>query len=47
VTVDDAHMGDGRREATSADIRAGLRLYRRACLVQAALVAALAVAVMA
>lgn len=47
VTVDDAYMGDGRREATSADIRAGLRLYRRACLVQAALVAALAVAVMA
>ena len=25
-------MGDGRAEATAADIRAALRLYRRACL---------------
>jgi adenosylcobinamide-phosphate synthase len=30
VTVDDALMGDGRREATAADIRAALGLYRRA-----------------
>ncbi len=30
VTVDDALMGDGRREATAADIRAALKLYRRA-----------------
>ncbi len=30
VLVDDALMGDGRREATSADIRAALSLYRRA-----------------
>jgi adenosylcobinamide-phosphate synthase len=30
VEVDDAMMGDGRREATAADIRAALALYRRA-----------------
>jgi adenosylcobinamide-phosphate synthase len=30
VTVDDALMGMGRRAATAADIRAALRLYRRA-----------------
>jgi adenosylcobinamide-phosphate synthase len=30
VTVADAFMGDGRRDATSADIRAALALYRRA-----------------
>lgn len=30
VPTDDAYMGDGRREATAADIRAALRLYRRA-----------------
>jgi adenosylcobinamide-phosphate synthase len=42
VTVADAYMGDGRREATSADIRAALRLYVRACLIEFALVAALA-----
>jgi adenosylcobinamide-phosphate synthase len=28
--VQDAFMGDGRREATAADIRAALKLYRRA-----------------
>jgi adenosylcobinamide-phosphate synthase len=32
--VDDAFMGDGRREATVADIEAALRLYRMACLLQ-------------
>jgi adenosylcobinamide-phosphate synthase len=32
--VDDAFMGEGRREATSADIRQALRLYRRACVIQ-------------
>ncbi len=42
--VEDAYMGDGRREATSTDIRAGLRLYVRACLIQFAAVAALALA---
>jgi len=30
VTVDDALMGNGRREATAADIRAALAIYRRA-----------------
>jgi len=30
VRVDDAVMGDGRRNATAADIRAALELYRRA-----------------
>jgi adenosylcobinamide-phosphate synthase len=30
VRVDDAVMGDGRRDATAADIHAALRLYRRA-----------------
>ena len=30
VPVDDAFMGDGRREATAADIRAALSIYRRA-----------------
>ena len=30
VPVDDAYMGDGRREATAADIRKALALYRRA-----------------
>lgn len=31
VTVEDGWMGDGRAEATAADIRRALRLYRRAC----------------
>ena len=31
VVVEDGWMGDGRAEATPADIRRGLRLYRRAC----------------
>ncbi|HLH88331.1 MAG TPA: adenosylcobinamide-phosphate synthase CbiB [Xanthobacteraceae bacterium] len=30
VTVDDALMGDGRRDASAAEIRAALRLYRKA-----------------
>jgi adenosylcobinamide-phosphate synthase len=30
VSVDDATMGDGRRDATAADIRKALALYRRA-----------------
>ena len=30
VRIEDAFMGDGRREATSADIRAALKLFRRA-----------------
>jgi adenosylcobinamide-phosphate synthase len=32
VRVDDGWMGDGRAEATTADIRRALALYRRACL---------------
>ena len=42
VTVSDAYMGDGRREASSADIRSALRLYVRACQIEFAVVAALA-----
>jgi len=42
--VEDAFMGDGRREATADDIRRALRLYRIACVVQAALIAVLAAA---
>ena len=42
VTVDDAVMGDGRREATAADIRAALALYRRADALLIGLVGAVA-----
>jgi adenosylcobinamide-phosphate synthase len=42
VTVDDAVMGNGRREATAADIRAALALYRRADALLIALVGVLA-----
>ncbi len=39
--VDDAFMGEGRREATADDIRRALRLYRLACAIEIlALVAA-------
>ncbi|HET6521317.1 MAG TPA: cobalamin biosynthesis protein, partial [Geminicoccaceae bacterium] len=46
VPVDDAWMGDGRAEATAADIRRALRLFALACallalpLLAAALLAA-------
>lgn len=40
--VDDAFMGEGRREATAADIRAALRLYRRACAIQGVTLAVVA-----
>ena len=33
--VEDAFMGQGRREANASDIRRALRLYRRACLIEA------------
>jgi adenosylcobinamide-phosphate synthase len=33
--VDDAFMGEGRREADAADIRRALRLFTRACAIQA------------
>lgn len=32
VRVEDGWMGDGRAEATAADVRRALALYRRACL---------------
>ena len=47
VTVDDATMGDGRRDANAEDIRAALKLYRCADAILIALVAALALAVIA
>jgi adenosylcobinamide-phosphate synthase len=33
--VEDAYMGNGRREADPGDVRAALRLYVRACMAQA------------
>jgi adenosylcobinamide-phosphate synthase len=47
VMVDDATMGDGRRDANAEDIRAALKLYRRADAMLIALVAVLALAVIA
>jgi adenosylcobinamide-phosphate synthase len=44
---DDAFMGRGRREAAAADIRQALRLYKRACAIQAATLALAAAAVWA
>ena len=41
--VEDAFMGDGRREATAQDIRAALALYRRADVILIALVALIAI----
>jgi len=38
--VDDAFMGDGRRDATAGDIRRALRLYRLACVIEAIALAA-------
>jgi adenosylcobinamide-phosphate synthase len=42
VTIDDATMGDGRRDATAADIRRALTLFRYADAILIALVAATA-----
>ena len=42
--VEDAFMGEGRREATARDIRRALRLYRWACGIEAAALAAAAAA---
>ena len=39
--VDDAFMGDGRREATAKDIRAALRIFLAACAAQWLLLAGL------
>jgi adenosylcobinamide-phosphate synthase len=41
--VDDGFMGSGRREADAADIRRALRLFTRACAIQAGTLAAAAV----
>jgi adenosylcobinamide-phosphate synthase len=46
VAVEDALMGDGRRDATAADIRSALALYRRADGILIAVVAALTLAMM-
>ncbi|MBX9823608.1 MAG: cobalamin biosynthesis protein, partial [Xanthobacteraceae bacterium] len=43
VMVEDAFMGDGRREANAQDIRAALALYRRADVILIALVALIAI----
>jgi adenosylcobinamide-phosphate synthase len=45
--VDDATMGDGRREATAQDIRAAVALYQRADLLLVVLIAAIALLVIA
>jgi adenosylcobinamide-phosphate synthase len=47
VSVDDAFMGDGRSDATAADIRAALALYRRADMLLIAIIGALAAAIIA
>ncbi len=47
VQVDDAMMGDGRRAADVADIRAALRLYRHADAILIGLIAALTVSLIA
>ncbi len=47
VPVEDAFMGDGRADATVADIRRALGLYRIACMVQGGALALLALVVAA
>ena len=47
VSVDDAFMGDGRREVNAADIRAALALYRHADALFIAIIGALAAALIA
>jgi adenosylcobinamide-phosphate synthase len=47
IKVDDAMMGDGRRGADAADIRAALRLYRHADAILIGLVAVLALGLIA
>jgi adenosylcobinamide-phosphate synthase len=47
VRIEDAVMGDGRREASAADIRAALRLYRWADVMLIGLVAVIALLVSA
>jgi adenosylcobinamide-phosphate synthase len=45
--IDDAFMGDGRRDATAADIRAALALYRRADALLIAVLGVVAVVLIA
>lgn len=45
TVVDDHFMGDGHAEATAADIRRALTLFRTACIIEALVVALIAVAV--
>jgi adenosylcobinamide-phosphate synthase len=47
VPIDDAMMGDGRRAADAADIRAALKLYRHADAILIGLIAALTLALIA
>jgi adenosylcobinamide-phosphate synthase len=47
IRVDDAMMGDGRRAADAADIRAALRLYRHADAILIGLIAVLAMGLIA
>jgi adenosylcobinamide-phosphate synthase len=47
IVVEDATMGDGRREANAQDIRAALALYQRADLLLVVLIALLALLVIA
>ena len=42
ILVDDAFMGNGRRETDGADIRRALRLYRWACIIEAVALVAVA-----
>jgi adenosylcobinamide-phosphate synthase len=42
--IDDAFMGEGRRDAASADIRRALALYRLACLIEGFALAGIALA---
>jgi len=44
VTVEDRWMGSGRADADGTDIRRALQVYRMACLIQAGIIAALALA---
>jgi adenosylcobinamide-phosphate synthase len=46
VTIDDARMGDGRRDATVNDIRRALALYRRADAILLAFLAAAALVIL-
>ncbi len=43
--VEDAFMGEGRRDAAPADIRRALRLYRLACVIEALVLAVAAIIV--